>query len=165
MAAGKSDQAEDYLLRAQALKPEHPGSYKNLALLYQEMELPEKAIESFEMYFSLFHEDADAMEIYAKYLIDLGRREQALEFLETYCQLHAKNALPFYLLLAQIEAQTTNSVQAVAALKNITRYISPNLALTKLHQPAFDSIRDSEEFQALEQQVELAMVTLEDPQP
>lgn len=162
LVVGQFERAEDVLLQAQALRPEYPGSYKNLALLYQKMEQPEKAIAHFERYLSLYSEDADAMEIYARYLIDLDRREQATEFLETYSQLHPEDALPFYLLLAQIEAQTTNSVKAVAALKNLTSYISPNLALIKLHLPDFDSIRDSEAFQALEQQVELAMVTLED---
>lgn len=165
LGAGEFDQAENSLLQAQAVEPEHPSTYKNLALLYRNMEQAEKATSCFESYFSRYTEDADAMKVYAEYLIELNRREQAAEFLEAYCELHSEKALPFYLLLAEIEAQTTNSVKAVAALKNITRYISPNLALTKLHQPGFDSIRDSEAFRALEQQIELAMVTLENPQP
>ena len=69
--------------------------------------------------------------------------------------------LPLYLRLAKVEAGATNEVQAVDALKNITRYISPNLTLTHLHSEAFDTIRHTEVFQNLLHQVELAEVTLE----
>ena len=59
------------------------------------------------------------------------------------------------------KARATNEVQAVDALKNITRYISPNLALTHLHAEVFDTIRHTEAFQDLLHQIELAEVTLE----
>jgi len=161
LAAKRFEEAEKYLLRALELNPNHPGCYKNLALLYQKMENPEKAIGHFEKYFSLYREDFDAVEVYAEYLLDLDQRQQAATFLREACQQETKDALPLYLLLAKIEARATNDVQAVEALKNITRYISPNLALTKLHLEDFDTIRDTEAFQALLHQLELAVVTLE----
>jgi len=161
LAAERFEEAEKYLLRARALNPDHPGCYKNLALLYQKMELSEKALGHFKKYFSLYREDFAAVEIYAEYLLGLGQREQAATFLREACQQERKDALPLYLLLAKIEARATNDVQAVEALKNITRYISPNLALTELHMDDFDTIRDTEAFQALLHQIELAVVTLE----
>ncbi len=161
LAAKRFEEAEKYLLRALELNPDHPGCYKNLALLYQKMERPEKAIRHFENYFSLYREDFAAVEIYAEYLLGLGQREQAATFLREACQQETKDALPLYLLLAKIEARATNDVQAVEALKNITRYISPNLALTKMHMDDFDTIRDTETFQNLLHQIELAEVTLE----
>jgi len=161
MATQQFEESEKYLLRVLALKPEHPGCHKNLALLYQKMELPKKALSHFEKYFSLCPGDFGTIEIYAEYLLSLGQRERAAVFLREACQQEATDALPLYLLLAKVEARATNDVQAVAALKNITRYISPNLALTHLHMEEFDTIRDTETFQDLLHQLELAEVTLE----
>ena len=162
MTAGELKRAEECLLQAQAMQPEHPASYKNLALLYREAENPESSLAHFKRYLGLYNQDAEAMETYAEYLVELDRREEAAEFLETYSVLHTDHAQQLYLLLAKIEARSTNSVQAVAALQKMSRHISPNLALTKLNQDDFDSIRDTEEFQALIRQVELATVTLQE---
>ncbi|MBC8206482.1 MAG: tetratricopeptide repeat protein [Kiritimatiellaeota bacterium] len=162
MAAGELKRAEEYLLQAQATQPEHPASYKNLALLYREAENPESSLANFKRYLELYDQDAETMETYAEYLIELDRGEEAAEFLVTYPVLHTDHAQSLYLLLAQIEARSTNSVQAVAALQKMSHYISPNLALTKLHLADFDSIRDTAEFQALVRRVELAMVTLKE---
>jgi len=161
LAAKRFKEAEKHLLRALELNPNHPGCYKNLALLYQKMELSEKALSHFENYFSLYREDFPTIELYAEYLLDLGQRDRAAAFLREACLQESKDALPLYLLLAKIEARATNDVQAVDALKNITRYISPNLALTELHMEDFDTIRDTEAFQNLLHQIELAVVTLE----
>ena len=162
MAAGELKWAEDCLLQAQAMQPEHPASYKNLALLYRAAENPESSLAHFKHYLELYDQDAEAMETYAEYLIELDRGEEATEFLETYPVLHTDHAQSLYLLLAQIEARSSHSAQAVAALKKMSHHISPNLALTKLHQADFDSIRDTDEFQALVRQVELAMITLKE---
>jgi len=161
LATQQFAEAEKHLLRALALQPEHPGCHKNLALLYKEMGRQEKALSHFEKYFSLYREDFGAVEVYAEYLLDLDQRERAAAFLRETCQQETEDALPLYLLLAKIEARATNEVQAVEALKNITRYISPNLALTKMHLEDFDTIRDTEAFQNLLHQIELAEVTLE----
>lgn len=161
LAAERFEEAEGYLLQAQTLQPEHPGCHKNLALLYKKMELPEKAIDHFETYFSLYREDFPAIELYVDYLLRLGQRERAAGFLRETCQQESEHALSLYLLLAKTEARATNDVQAVEALKNITRYISPNLALTKMNMEDFDTIRDTEAFHDLLHQLELALVTLE----
>lgn len=161
LAAERFDEAETYLLRALNLKSDHPGCHKNLALLYQKMEVPEKALSHFETYFSLYWNDLDTIGIYADYLISLGQPERATEFLREVCRQQSEDALPLYILLAKLEARSTNSVGAVDALKNITRYISPNLAIIELHREDFDTIRDTEDFQVLLHQLEIAMVTLE----
>ncbi len=161
LAAEQFENAEKLLLRALMLQPEHPGCHKNLALLYQKMECPEKALSHFDKYFSLYPEDFPAIESYADYLLGLNQRERAAAFLEEACQKKTKDMLPLYLLLAKVEARATNEVQAVGALKNITRYISPNLALIEMHLSDFDTIRDTEAFQNLLHQIELAEVTLE----
>jgi len=161
LAAERFDEAEGYLLQALALRPDHPGCHKNLALLYQKMELPEKALPYFETYFSLYLDDLDMIGIYADYLISLGQPERAMAFLREVCRQQSADALPLYLLLANLEARSTNAVATVDALKNITRYISPNLALIELHREEFDTIRDTEAFQTLLHQLEIAMVTLE----
>lgn len=161
LAAEQFEEAEQYLLRAQALDPKHPGCHKNLALLYRKTEKPEKALHHFERYFSLYQGDFAAVELYAEYLLKLNRRELAITFLREACVQQSEEALPLYLLLAKLEARATNEIHAVEALQNITRYISPNLALTKLDQEDFDVIRDTEAFQNLVHQLELAMVTLE----
>jgi len=125
------------------------------------MELPEKALPYFETYFSLYLDDLDMIGIYADYLISLGQPERAMAFLREVCRQQSADALPLYLLLANLEARSTNAVATVDALKNITRYISPNLALIELHREEFDTIRDTEAFQTLLHQLEIAMVTLE----
>ncbi len=159
MAAGKLRPAEGSLLRAQAMQPEHPASYKNLALLYREEEKPEASLAQFSRYLELYNQDVEAVEAYVNYLLKLDRRQEATEFLEMYPLLHTDNAPPLYLLLAKIEARSTNSVLAVAALEEMFRHISPNMALITLNQEDFDIIRDAEEFQALIQQSELSTVT------
>ncbi len=161
LATEQFENAEGYMLRALALQPEHPGCHKNLALLYKKMERPKKSLAHFEKYFSLYPEDLGAIEVYAEYLLDLDQREEAADFLKDACQQETEDALPLYLLLAKIEARATNEVQAVEALKNITRYISPNLAIIEMHLEDFDTIRESEAFQNLLHQIELAEVTLE----
>ena len=161
LATQQFESSEKCLLRALALQPEHPGCHKNLALLYQKMERPKQARLHFEKYLSLYPEDFNTVENYSEYLLRLGQRERAAAFLREACAQESADALPLYLLLAQVEARATNEVQAVAALKNITRYISPNLALIHLHMEEFDTIRTTEAFQNLLHQIELAEVTLE----
>ncbi len=161
LATEQFENAEGYMLRALALQPEHPGCHKNLALLYKKMERPKKSLAHFEKYFSLYPEDLGAIEVYAEYLFSLDQRERAATFLREACQQETADALPLYLLLAKIEARSTNEVQAVDALKNITRYISPNLAIIEMNRTDFDTIRDTEAFQNLLHQIELAEVTLE----
>jgi len=154
-------EAEGYLLQALALQPNHPGCPKNLAFLYQKMELSKKALSHFETYFSLHPEDFNAIKIYAEYLTTLGQPERATSFLKEVCQQERTDALPLHLLLAKVEAQATNEVQAVDALRNITRYLSPNLAIIEMNRTDFDSIRDTEAFQGFLHQLELKAVSLE----
>ncbi len=161
LATRRFEEAEKHLLRALALNPDHPGCHKNLALLYQKTGPSEKALNYFETYFSLYDEDLPAIEQYAEYLLEIGQRERAAVFLNKTCRRQPMNALPLYLLLARIEAAATNEVKAVEALQNITRYISPNIALTQMNSEDFDTIRDSGVFQDLLYQIELAAVTLE----
>jgi Tfp pilus assembly protein PilF len=164
MRTGRPDRAEELILRAHELNPQYPGVLKNLALLYREKEAPEKALAYFEEYLTLYHEDIQTAEIYADYLTGLNRREQAVEFLENYSRQNTGHALPLYLLLAKLEAQTTNAPAAVAALREMADVTTPNLALIRLNLDDFDSIRDTEEFQSLVHQIELAAVTLEEKQ-
>lgn len=161
LMGGFADEAERYLLEAREMDSDHPGSHKNLALLYKNQEKHEQAIASFEEYFSRHNRDVEAMSLYAKYLISLDRREPAVEFLKTGSRAHPNNALPLYLLLATIEAQDMNEGAAIEALKQMTHFISPNLALTKLNRQEFDDLRDNGEFQSLVREVELATVSLE----
>lgn len=161
MGAKRFDEAEPFLLQVLAHQPNHPGGQKNLALLYRKMDRPKKALPYFEAYFSLCPEDFAEVELYANYLITLNRRERATAFLKETCQAQSREALPLYLLLAKLEAHATNTAESVEALKNITRYISPNLALTELHHESFDPIRDTEAFENLVHHLELSMVTLE----
>ena len=161
LATQQFKDSEKYLLRALALQPEHPGCHKNLALLYQEMERPKQASLHFEKYLSLYPNDFNTIENYSEYLLRLGQQERVAAFLREACAQESVDALPLYLLLAKIEARATNDVQAVDALKNITRHISPNLVLVHLHAEEFDTIRNTEAFQALLHQIELAEVTLE----
>ena len=164
MATGELERAEKHLLKARELNPDHPASHKNLALLYQEKGMAEQALASYESYFSRYDQDVDAMVRYAKYLIALNRREDAVTFLKSGCESHSGNALPLCLLLAEIEAHQENEQAAVDALEKITRHISPNLALTELNRPEFDTIRDSEVFRQLVHRMELAVVRMEEPQ-
>ena len=161
LATQQFELSEKHLLRALALQPKHPGCHKNLALLYQEMERPKQASLYFKKYLSRFPNDFDTLENYSEYLLSLGQRERAAAFLREACTQESADALPLYLLLAKVEAGATNNIQAVDALKNITRYISPNMAIARLHAEEFDTIRNTEAFQNLLHQIELAEVTLE----
>lgn len=161
MTGGFTEEAERCLLEAQKMNPDHPGSYKNLALLYKMQEKHEQAIASFKQYFVRHDQDTEAMQLYAEYLISLDKREQAIEFLKAGCQAHPEDALPLYLLLATIEARDRNETAAIEALKQATHLISPNLALTELNRQEFDAIRDNRAFQSLVRNVELATVSPE----
>lgn len=159
---GELDRAKEFLDQANQLDPGYPGGLKNMALLYRQKEQPEKALKYFEDYLAQYHEDIETVEIYANYLNDLGHRDQSIKFLSNYNDLNTEKALPLYLMLAKFEAESTNTTATVAALEKITSLLSPNLALIKLNMDDFDSIRNTEEFQSLVQQVELAAVTLEE---
>lgn len=163
MAAGRTAEAEQVLLEAQTANPDHPATYKNLALLYRETGQHDSALACFEQYFARNDQDVDAMKLYAEYLISLDKREQAVGFLNEYCRSHAESGLPLYLLLASVEAQQLNEEAALAALQKMTRYVRPTRALTELHSREFDPIRECEAFRELVRQLELAMVRLEEP--
>jgi Tfp pilus assembly protein PilF len=162
MQSGNLDQAEESLQIALQQNPDHPGVYKNLALLYREREEPEKAFRFFSDYFSQNDDDLSAAAIFANYLVEQDRHQQAVAFLEQYSEQISEQALPLHLLLAKIHSKQTNTTAAVAALEKITRYISPNLALTELNQEAFDPIRSEEEFEKLVHQFEMAAIALKE---
>lgn len=159
---GEAEQAEEFLRRAEQLDPGYAAGLKNLALLYRETDRPEKALRYFEDYLSRYRDDPDTAEIYADYLVDQGRRDEAVAFLEEYSRRNEAQALPLYLLLAEIESAATNSAAAAAALEKACSLISPNLALIELNRETFDPVRETDEFKKLVQQVELAAVTLEE---
>ena len=161
MGAKRFGEAEPYLLRAQTRQPDQPGCYKNLALLYQKTEQPEKALWYFEKYTSLCPADFVTTERYAEYLVDQGQTKEAAAFLSEACRRNVKNPLPLYLLLAKVEAGAANDAGAVEALKNIRQYMSPNLALNQMNSSLFDPVRNTESFQALLRQTELDAVTME----
>jgi len=161
MGAERFGEAESHLLRAQEEEPDQPGCYKNLALLYQKTEQPEKALRYFEKYLSLCPADFLTTECYAGYLADQGQPKKAANFLTEACHRSVKDPLPLYLLLAKIEAYATNDVGAVEALKNVRQYMSPNLALNQMNSDPFDPVRNTESFQALLRQTELDAVTME----
>ncbi len=161
MGAKRFGEAEPYLLGAQKRQPDQPECYKNLALLYQKTEQPEKALRYFEKYTSLCPADFVTTERYVEYLVDQGQAKEAAAFLIEACRRNVKNPLPLYLLLAKVEAGVANDVGAVEALKNIRQYMSPNLALNQMNSNLFDPVRNTESFQALLRQTELDAVTME----
>ena len=157
---GEFERAEKKLITALEMEPDNPSCHKNMARLYQKMKQPGKAISYFERYLALAPTDLHIIETYANYLAKTGRIKRAREFLKNQTMQFSENALPLAFLLAKIEAQLTNTSQAVAELHKMMQYLSPNLLLTRMNQSEFDLIRDQEEFQALVQELEMSMVTL-----
>ena len=161
LATKQFEEAEKQLLRALELQPNQLGCHKNLAVLYQKTEQPQKALYHFETYLSAHRADFAAIEMYANYLVHLDQKNRAAAYLENVSHQKNEHALSIHLLLAKIEAQSTNAVKAVGALEDITRYISPNLALVEMNHPDFDPIRHTTAFQGFLQQLELKVVSLE----
>lgn len=162
MQSGNLEKAEETLLAALEQRPEHPGAHKNLALLYREKDEPEKAIRFFENYLSINLDDLLSAELFVEYLIEQGQVETAVAFLGKQSAKSTDQSLPLLLLLAGIQAQSTNAPAAILTLQSVTQYLSPNLILTELNGEVFDPIRNEESFERFVQQLELAAITLED---
>lgn len=153
--------AEKHLKRALELQPESPVCQKNLAVLYRKMEQPDKAVFHFEKYLDLRPNDIETMQTYALYLTKLGRWGKAAEFLENLTH-DVTNVAPIYFLLAQVQVQNGQQDKAVAALQRGVQLVDPSLALAWMSREEFNKVRESKDFQALIDQLEIASVSLDD---
>ncbi|MBL7016907.1 MAG: tetratricopeptide repeat protein [Kiritimatiellales bacterium] len=152
--------AEKHLTRALELQPESPISHKNLAVLYRKMDRADDAVFHFEKYLDLRPDDLETMQTYALYLTKLGRWETAAEFLTDLTQ-EVTDVAPIYFLLAQVQVQNGEEAKAMAALQRGIQLVDPSLALAWMTRDDFNMIRESQDFQSLVDQLEIASVSLD----
>lgn len=154
------EKAEKYLTRALELQPENPAGHKNLAVLYREMKLDDKAINHFEKYLDLQPADLDTMQAYALYLTKLGRWKDAAVFLTKLTQ-EVTDVAPIYFLLAQVQIQNGQQDKAMDALKRGIQLIDPRLALAWMSREEFNTVRNTGDFKSLFDQLEIETVSLD----
>lgn len=154
------DQAEKYLKRALEMRPESPGCYKNLAVLYRTMKKDSLAIYYFEKYIDMQSADIDTLQEYGLYLTKLGRWKEAADFLTKLSQ-EVPDVAPVYFLLAQVQIQNGQQEKAIAALKRGIQLVDPQLALAWMSRDEFNSVRNSGEFKTLINQLEIESVSLD----
>lgn len=154
------EKALQYLTRALELQPENPACHKNLGVLYRKMNLPDKAIFHIEKYLDLRPEDLDTMQTYALYLTQLGRWQDAADFLKNLTE-EVTNVAPIYFLLAQVQIQNGQPEDAVAALQRGIQLIDPTLALAWMNRKEFSDLRGTADFQKLIDQLEIESVSLD----
>jgi tetratricopeptide (TPR) repeat protein len=157
------EKASKHLTRALELQPESPVCHKNLGVLYQKMGREKEAIFHFEKYLDLRPDDLESMQTYALYLTKLGRWKEAATFLEELTK-DVTDVAPIYFLLAQVQVQNGRPEAAVAALQRGIQLVDPTLALAWMSRNEFDSVRESENFRRLIDQLEIASVSLDDGQ-
>ena len=154
------DLAEKHLTRALELQPESPICHKNLAVLYRKMDRADDSIFHFEKYLDLRPDDLETMQTYALYLTKLGRWNAAAEFLEKLTQ-EVTDVAPVYFLLAQVQVQNGEQDKALAALQRGIQLIDPSQALAWMNRTEFNTVRESQEFQSLVDQLEIESISLD----
>jgi tetratricopeptide (TPR) repeat protein len=151
--------AEKYLKRALELQPESPASYKNLAILYRDIDRPDEASFHFEKYLDLRPDDIDTMQSYALFLTQQGRWKTAAEYLETLTE-EVTDVAPIYFLLAQVQVQNGEDEKALNSMKRGIQLVDPNLALAWMSRNEFNDLRETEDFKKLKDELEIATVSL-----
>ena len=157
MGIREYDRAETYFKLALQQQPDLAGCYKNLALLYQQINRTNEVSASFEKYFSLNPKDTVQIKNYVTYLTAAGRTGDAVNFLE---RLDGADPLVIYQLLAKTAAQGGDAERAVRALKETARLLTPRQTIAEMHDVVFDKIAHDESFEDLLYKLELAAVSL-----
>ncbi len=157
MGLHEYDRAETYFKLAVQQQPEIAGCYKNLALLYQQINRTNEVSGSFEKYFSLNPKDTAQIKNYVAYLTAAGRTGDAIDFLE---RLNGADPLIVYRLLAKTAAQNADAERAVRALKETARLLTPRQTIAEMHDGVFDKIAHDESFEDLLYRLELAAVSI-----
>lgn len=150
-------QAEAMLRRALDLDPDLSGCRKNLALLYQKTGRIDEASAAFEHYFLLKPRDTGLLETYIIFLTQAGRAQDAAAFLD---RIQGADPLAVRLLLARVSAQMADTERTVQALREAAQFITPRQMIAEMHDPVFNRIAQTESFEALLYQLELAAVSL-----
>ncbi|QQS43069.1 MAG: tetratricopeptide repeat protein [Acidobacteriota bacterium] len=88
---GDIQKAEESHRKALSIK-EDAGAYLGLAHFYERTDQPEKAIEAYENVIRVKPDVPNIMILYAKYLLDLGLRRQALDVFKRSLALQPHNA-------------------------------------------------------------------------
>jgi tetratricopeptide (TPR) repeat protein len=157
MGIREYDRAETYFKLALQQQPDLAGCYKNLALLYQQINRTNEASASFEKYFSLNPTDTVQIKNYVDYLTATDRTRDAIDFLE---RPSGADPLIVYRLLAKTAAQAGDAELAVKALKQLARLLTPRQTIAEMHDVVFDKIANDESFEDLLYKLELAAVSL-----
>jgi tetratricopeptide (TPR) repeat protein len=157
IGAEEYDRAEEWLLRALDLRSEYPESYKNLAILYRKKKDVDSCIHYFERYLDLRPSDLDITQAYALYLTSNAKWRKAAQLLRRLNE-QLPEVAPLFFLRAQVEIQLNNTAEAVKALKRGIQLVDSSYALGWMSKNDFDVIRDTQEFQALLDRVELSDV-------
>jgi len=144
------DKAEHYFKLAIEKKPDYTKAIRNLAVLYQKMDKPEKAIANYEKYLDLRPGDTDTQYNFAIYLTQLGRWKEAATRLEALTK-DITDVSALYFLLAQVQTHNGEPEKAIAALKRGIQLMDPNSALAWMNKQEFEALRKSDEFQQMVQ--------------
>jgi tetratricopeptide (TPR) repeat protein len=154
---GEYDQAEKLLQQTLRLRPDLAGTQKSLALLYRETGRTNEAVAAFEKYFRLNPRDTQQLQTYVAYLTSAGRGGDVIAFLKG---VKGADPLAVHLLLAKVAAQENDADLAVQALRKVASFQTPRRTLAEMHDAAFEKIAQTEPFETLTSQLELATVSL-----
>ncbi len=155
------EKAENYLNRALEMQPESPVCHKNLAVLYREMDRTDDAMFHFEKYLDLRPDDLEALQSYALYLTQEERWEDAATFLNSLTE-EITDVAPIYFLLAQVQVQNGKKSEALVALQRGIQLVDPSLALAWMNRDEFNTVRESDDFKSMVDQLEISSVSLDD---
>ncbi|MGE4490320.1 MAG: tetratricopeptide repeat protein [Kiritimatiellales bacterium] len=152
------EKAERVLQEALKLQPENPICHINLAILYRKMDRANQAVYHFEKYIDLRPDDINTMQGYALYLTKLERWKEAETFL-TALTKEVTDVAPLYFLLAQAHNQNGKQEAAVASLQRGVQLVDQQIALEWLNREEFNSIRKTDGFMNLVNQLTAATPT------
>lgn len=151
------EKAEGLLKEALEQRPDLSGGYKNLALLYHESGRDDEAVIAFETYFTMNPQDTEMLEHYVAWRISEGKTGEVTAFLG---QLEGADPAASFLLLAGAFAEDGDADNAVRALREAARYMTPRQTIVEMRGAAFRKIARTEPFEEFLHRMELAAVSL-----
>lgn len=140
--------AEKYLLAAEEKNPVNPALLKNLGLLYQKTDQPEKSITYYERYFFQRPTDTNSRYDYALFLTKIAKWKEASEQLNLLTT-EITDISNLYNLQARVELKLGNTEKALLATRRASQLTDPKNALNWMSDSEFDQLREIDDFQDL----------------
>lgn len=144
----KFSEAQTNLLRTLELDPNYTKAMFNLATLYTRMGEDRKAADMFARYLKHKPNDSEVIQKYAGALTRLEEWTLAEKVLTQAISMEP-NVAPLLFRLAQVQARNENKEGCLASLRKASELLDHRRVLAWMSQADFDSIRNTEEFKGL----------------